>query len=166
MILASISDPTTYAALAKKLPVLEEALAWIQSEGKIKEPGKYPVPSQICQGSYEGTMTAEVQKVSTKRRSEVSFEAHKRFVDVQFCYEGGEIIEWASASTLDPLDDYNDEKDVRHYRVPGNPKTVLCLKPGTFAVFFPGDAHLPKVSDGINQEVRKVIVKIPISGFE
>lgn len=153
MIFGHLNDRTTYASLAEKLPVLRRALAWIQSEGKDKDPGKYPL---------ESDMYADVQSTATQARENGRFESHEKFVDVQFCYEGGEVIEYAPASTLEPLTEYNPDKDVRHYRVPSAPQTALRLIAGSFAVFFPGDAHLPKVSNGLHANVRKVVVKIPI----
>ena len=39
------------------------------------------------------------------------------------------------------------------------PQTYLALKPNMFALFFPGDAHAPMISDGA---VHKCVVKVRV----
>jgi beta-galactosidase beta subunit len=40
----------------------------------------------------------------------------------------------------------------------------LRLSAGSFGIFFPCDAHLPKVHDGCHEGVFKVVIKIRVGG--
>ena len=67
-----------------------------------------------------------------------TFEAHVLYEDVQVCISGQEIIETADVSTL-AFSHLDEANDCVFYK--GECQTALRLKPGTFAVFFPGEGH-------------------------
>lgn len=94
-------------------------------------------------------------------REQGTYEAHRHYLDLHYCLEGGEIIEWAPVSTLTATTDYDTAKDYQLYAVPPAASTCL-MTPGAFAIFFPGEAHMPKVSDGKSDRVKKVVVKIKV----
>ena len=64
------------------------------------------------------------------------FERHREYIDLQIPLEEGEIITVAPMEALS-WPDSPDETIFTHGRA-GMP---LDLVPGTFAIFFPGDAH-------------------------
>jgi YhcH/YjgK/YiaL family protein len=51
--------------------------------------------------------------------------------------------------------EYNDDKDVQRFS--DEPDTILKLKAGQYAIFFPEDAHMPLLGSG---EIHKVVIKV------
>jgi YhcH/YjgK/YiaL family protein len=104
-------------------------------------------------------MYVNVHGYNTLPEDECRFESHKRYIDLQYCINGGEKIAWQLTSKLSPEGDYDPKKDFQFYG-PAPSSTTLTLSPGCFAVFFPEDGHRPKQNDGANQSVWKLVVKI------
>jgi YhcH/YjgK/YiaL family protein len=156
MLLAHYQSTNTFADLLKSNPVWEKALAWIQANGGTAEPGEYEIDGR--------NIYAIVVSTDTKPPGECTFEAHQRFVDLQYCVNGGEIIFWQPAAHLTPKGPYDKEKDVILFTEPVDEPASARLKMGSdkFAIFFPQDAHAPLAADGFNKTVRKVVVKINV----
>jgi biofilm protein TabA len=89
-----------------------------------------------------------------------SFEAHRKYLDVQYILSGREIIYWAPMEELSPKGEYSEEKDVVF--LSGDARTRLQLTSGSFAVFYPEDAHKPNCAWDDPQRVRKAVVKVRI----
>ena len=60
-------------------------------------------------------------------------------------------------TTLSPLDDYDEERDIQFFAGTGD----LFKIEGMFAVFFPHDAHMPSlaVQGAGEQVVKKMVIK-------
>jgi len=85
-------------------------------------------------------------------------ESHQRYIDLQYIIDGTEEIGWKSLKDgLVPTTEYDPKRDIRFYQ--NRPDCWLKLKAGTFAIFYPEDAHAPGVSTAT---VRKVVVKIAV----
>ena len=152
MLLGHSRYPETYQSLLLG-PVWQQALDWIAH-----------MPADLPLGEHEISgrdMFVNYHEAQLLPREDGAYEAHRNYIDLHYCLIGGEIIEWAPVPTLTSTTQYNPEKDFQLYAVP--PQAATCLMtPGAFAVFFPGDAHMPKVSDGKNERVKKVVVKIKL----
>jgi YhcH/YjgK/YiaL family protein len=96
----------------------------------------------------------------TEPESARRFEAHRKYIDVQYLLSGREIIHWAALQELTPAGEYSDEKDIVF--LSGNSRARLQLTPGTFALFFPEDAHKPNCAWDDPQPARKVVVKVRV----
>jgi YhcH/YjgK/YiaL family protein len=103
---------------------------------------------------------ALVQFYTTKPLAQAAFEAHKKYIDIQFIQSGRETILWAPLSSLPQVTKpYIAEKDIAFFATP--PHTVpVHLQAGQFTIFFPEDGHAPGVEYGGATEVRKVVIKI------
>jgi YhcH/YjgK/YiaL family protein len=85
-------------------------------------------------------------------------EAHKKYIDIQLTIDGAFDIGWKSLATCQMLErPYDAENDVMLYA--DAPECQLSLSPGTFAVFFPDDAHAPNAPKTF---VKKAIVKVAL----
>lgn len=118
-------------------------------------------------GRYElfgSHITATVMQYNTVPRAEARIESHQEFIDVQYTLEGEEFIDWHSRSTLIP--DGPFELDVQFWRPPAFPGTTLLQAAGRFAVFFPADAHRPRIQVDQSGTIRKVVVKLACSHFK
>jgi YhcH/YjgK/YiaL family protein len=96
----------------------------------------------------------------TEPESARSFEAHRKYIDVQYLLSGREIIHWAALQELTPAGEYSDEQDIVF--LSGDSRARLQLIPGTFALFFPEDAHKPNCAWDDPRPARKVVVKVRV----
>lgn len=110
-----------------------------------------------------------VHQYDTVPREKSRFEHHHHTIDLQYIISGGEVIDWAPTWELDPEDSYLEAKDFQFLHPPithDAESTKLKMQAGYFAIFFPSDAHRPKIYDGLNQRVYKAVVKIDTSTFK
>jgi len=95
----------------------------------------------------------------TRSQETAQFEAHHRYIDLHYLMRGAELIGSAPASTLREVQPYAEEKEAALYERPRKYRRLI-LKPGDFAVFFPGQAHLPGCYVTKSEEIKKVVVKV------
>ena len=86
------------------------------------------------------------------------YEAHRRYIDIQYIASGRERIRVTNLEGLAELTPYDAERDVAFYRQA--PGTDVILGTGDFAILFPHEAHLPMMPVDDPAEVRKVVVKV------
>jgi len=103
---------------------------------------------------------ALIQSYNTKPLAQAKFEAHKKYIDIQFIQAGRETLLWSPLSALtETLEPYVAEKDVAFFGVPSL-VTPINLRAGDFTIFFPEDGHAPGIECGGSVEVRKVVIKV------
>jgi YhcH/YjgK/YiaL family protein len=111
-------------------------------------------------GKYEidgDDVYALVSEYKTKDEIDGKFEAHRKYIDIQFLARGSEFIGYAPFNGQELLSEYNNEKDVAFYR--GN-KSFVKLEQGMFAIFFPNELHMPGIKPSMQENVKKVVVKV------
>jgi YhcH/YjgK/YiaL family protein len=93
-----------------------------------------------------------------RSRSGAELEAHERYIDIQYVVSGTDEMGWKPAARcLVPSRPYDPDKDIAFFG--DEPDAWVAVPAGTFALFFPEDAHLPLVSRGV---IRKVVVKVAV----
>ena len=112
--------------------------------------------------SADGKMYANIDEYMTKPLANCRFEAHKKYIDIQFLLSGEEIIETAFTDELEITEPYDENRDVMFLKDTED-KTVLHLKKGYFAMFYPTDAHKPQVCFNKSQNVKKIVIKMTVS---
>jgi len=123
------------------------------------ENGKYEV--------FEDKVYAIVQDYTSKPLEEGKFEAHKKYIDIQYIIEGQEQIGYSDIDNFDEDTEYNEEKDIV-FLAPKSDLAVekapmfIKLKAQEFAIFTVNDAHMPSISVENPSFVRKVVVKVSI----
>lgn len=135
--------------------------------------------SDIAPGTYEISprLKAIVSEYETKAVNENGFEAHRKNIDIQTLLSGTERIAFLPVDQLTETKPYNDATDATFYEVPSSislhtsalghqtssvfplPSSVTLL-PGSFALFFPHDAHMPCLSVEAPTNVKKVVIKV------
>jgi YhcH/YjgK/YiaL family protein len=148
MILDLIGNRERYSGLGASIERALEYLA--DTDFTTLEDGKHPIDGEAI---FALVSTYETEPESTR-----SFEAHRRYIDVQYLLSGREIIHWAALQELTPAGEYSDEKDIVF--LSGDSRARLQLTPGTFALFYPQDAHKPNCAWDGPRQVRKVVVKV------
>ncbi len=99
---------------------------------------------------------ALVQRYVTKPHDQGTWEAHRRYADVQYLAVGAEQVGYAGLHNLTLQQPYSEAGDVVLLEGQGG---LLSLRSGDFAVFFPEDAHMPGLACGEPGHVLKVVVK-------
>ena len=104
-----------------------------------------------------------VSEYETKAENEYGYEAHKKYIDIQYLLSGEERIACLPIERLNVMKEYNEENDAAFYAADLSLQpSYLSLLPGYFAIFFPQDGHKPQLCVDKPQIVKKVVVKVEI----
>jgi biofilm protein TabA len=113
-------------------------------------------------GRYEvdgADVYAMVNRYQPGPIKEAKWEAHCRYIDVQYMVEGSELVGYAPLSERLPVTNaYDAEKDSAFFDARGD---FFRLNAGSFAIFMPQDVHAPSlaIADEPSRQVCKVVVK-------
>lgn len=147
MIIDHISKSELYIKLGSRIAKAFKYLA--ETDFSKLEPGKYEIG--------ENNVYAIVQQYETKPVESGKWEAHRKYIDIQYIVCGEEQIGYAHIDDLKVSEAYNEEKDFLFLEGSGS---MLHCKPGTFILFAPQDAHMPCLAVGKPAPVKKVVMKI------
>ncbi len=126
-------------------PLFRTAFAFLRNYDNL-ECGRYPLENGIF---------ALVQRYTAKQESVCKWEAHKKYIDLQYIVKGRETICTAYENEMTLTVPYHAEKDISFYEGNGSRQE---LKEGEFLILFPWDAHKPAIGEG---EIEKIVLKIP-----
>ncbi|WP_300860125.1 YhcH/YjgK/YiaL family protein [uncultured Clostridium sp.] len=120
---------------------------------------------KLADGTYEidgKRVFAMVQSYRTRQQThEMMFEAHKKYIDLQYIVNGIEKIRWARLDSVDLVEEkYSTGGDIAFYE--GDAMFDFTLTKGTFLLLYPEDAHLPGLSAQKDVNVRKIVFKIQV----
>jgi YhcH/YjgK/YiaL family protein len=102
-----------------------------------------------------------LSEYNSKDPKTARFEAHKKYIDIQYVVSGNELICVAPLSSQDSiLQKYDATKDIEFLSVKKG--KMIEATPARFFIFFPEDAHMPGLMDKTSTPVRKAVVKIKI----
>lgn len=102
---------------------------------------------------------ALVQEYTTRPAGECRWEAHRKYVDIQYVVSGIEAMGHVPIADTRERDPYDPERDVAFFE-PGH--DYITVRPGMFTVFWPSDVHAPQAAVGQPSAVRKVVVKVAV----
>jgi len=103
------------------------------------------------------------QAYVAKPRAEGRWEAHRVYIDVQVIVTGEELMEVTDVSRLAVAEDNTPAKDILFFEQ-NLDGSVLRMRAGELAVFYPVDAHKPSLAAGEPAAlVRKTVVKVPVA---
>jgi YhcH/YjgK/YiaL family protein len=153
MILDQLKNAKLYFSLGERI---ERALQYLgTTDFSNLDPGKYDIDGE--------NIYALVSVYNTKPLSSVKWEAHKKYIDIQYVESGKEKIGITSTDKVIPIEEYSENNDCTIYKGDGN---YIFVDEGSFAVFFPTDVHMPGISINIPKEVKKVVIKVKVEGIE
>lgn len=89
-------------------------------------------------------------------REEGHWECHREHIDIQIALSDGEVIGWAPTESIKEWGAYNPAIDRTESPAAGW-GTLLHMRKGFCAVFFPQDAHKTRLGDGMTH---KAVIKI------
>jgi len=100
---------------------------------------------------------AAINDYTTKPAVELRWEAHRKYMDIQFLLQGEERIGYSAAEDFTCIEPYDEGKDIAFYQGQGD---YLPLGKGYFIVLFPGEYHKPGIMVDTPALVRKVVIKV------
>jgi len=120
----------------------------------------------VADGRHElgGGVYANISTYTTRTRAESCYEAHRKYIDIQWIIKGEEIISTQPLEVMHKyacLQPYSEENDCELYE--NNFEGIdnyLCA--GSYAVYSPQVAHMPNICVGGPSVVRKVVIKVPV----
>lgn len=142
----------TYKGISKNLDTAIDYLG--KNDVKKLPEGKHPIDGD--------KVIVQVMSYETKDLAAAKYEAHKKYIDIQFVLDGKEACYGTPLENLEPSEPFNTERDLGFYKNGTAPEASLPLTPEVFAIFFPHDAHKPSCDLEGKRKLRKVVVKVAI----
>ncbi len=149
MIVCDLNNADRFKGLSRGL---DEALEWLCAHRDDQfEKGQQTIGT-------DGTITVKCEEPHLRTPEVSELEAHRRFIDIHVPLKNGESIGWAPVAGLKYRHgEYDEERDICFF---GDSATsLLHMRVGQIAIFFPEDAHAPNIGVGTH---RKLCVKIPV----
>ncbi len=134
-----------------ELKGLEPAFEFLEKKTLAEMPlGKHPIEGE--------QVYALVQKLPSRAPETAQFESHRKYIDIHYLVAGQEITGFAPVDNLKLAVPYDEAKDVMLYTVPAQ-YTKIEMRPGRFAIYHPGQGHLPNCHFDGPHELQKVVIK-------
>ena len=151
MILDTLANAAQYESLNSRFA---KAFAFLRTVDGTQELGRHDLDGDDC--------FALVQTYETKPMEKAKFEAHRRYIDVQFIHSGRETILWAPLTSMqEETMAYSEEKEAALWKLVPD-VTPLHMSAGHFAILYPQDAHAPCIEWEKSEQVFKVVVKVAV----
>ena len=150
MIADVLKNRQIYAAIS---PRIKTALEYIsKTDFSAMEPGRYEL---------DGTnLFVLVQEYDSLIKEQGKWECHRKYIDIQYIAEGIEQIGCNNIDMMSVVTEYNPEKDIAFLTGEGD---FITFSKGSYGIFFPEDAHQPKIApNDIPGKVKKVVIKIKV----
>jgi YhcH/YjgK/YiaL family protein len=151
MIVDTLANRHLYTSLSPRLATALAHLA--ETDFSLLEVGSYPLEGK--------DIFVIVNDYQTKPKEIEQFEVHQQYIDVQYVVSGEEEFGYLPLANQTPSKPYFDKHDYAEFDYQSNQHDAafIPLKAGMFALFFPGDIHMPGTS-AAPQKVRKVVIKV------
>lgn len=102
-----------------------------------------------------------IQEYDSKTFENMRYEAHEKYVDIQYVVSGTERIFIAPTSIMKVQEAYSPERDVVFFENIDQACSVT-LTDGGYAILYPADAHKPGVMVDGPVPVKKIVGKVRI----
>lgn len=148
MILDRIENAPLYYAIHKRFQQAFEYIAGIDIHA-------IPVGRHEIDGA---NLYALVQEYETKLKEQGKWEAHRRYIDLQYVVQGAEGFGYTNIHHLQQ-GEYDAGKDFLPLQGEGD---FITVKSGYFILLLPEDAHMPGMAIGESAPIRKIVLKIAV----
>ncbi len=118
---------------------------------------------KLDMGKYEieGTnIYAIVDNYFTRFKEEGLWEAHRRYIDIQFVVKNKEQMGYASLGQMQNCTEYDQEKDILFFEGTGS---YFIMPAGTFVILAPQDVHMPGIAIEKSEAVKKIVIKVLVN---
>jgi len=149
-ITAKLSDWTKYPELKKYAAAFE----YLKKTDFTKK--------ELSRVDLDGNrMYATLSSIPTKAPESAKLEAHRKYLDIHYLVDGRETIGSVNVAGLEVTDPYKEASDVEFFKVPAKYRKIE-MRPGHFAIFLPGQGHMPGLGTDTSAMIRKVVVKVQV----
>ena len=149
MIIDCIDNASFYYGVNKRLI---RAFKFLKEENLVEiKPGKYEIDGS--------NIYALVQSYETKPEEKGAWEAHRKYIDIQYLVSGTERMGCANLEAMTVCREYTEAEDYLLLEGKGN---FFLIEPKNFVIFMPQDVHMPGSAATRPQVVKKVVVKVRI----
>ena len=149
MVYDSLENIETYKGLSSDI---YDALVFLKNTDPEIEKGVHQLNPRV---------RAIVSEYETLRENLYGYEAHRRFIDIQFLLKGEELVCSLPLERLKETKAYNPDADVAFYEAAAEPQK-LPIGGGYFAILYPQDGHMPQLCVSDPVPVKKIVVKIEL----
>jgi YhcH/YjgK/YiaL family protein len=150
MISDKIESNKIYESISPRIKAGLDYLA--KTDFSAMEAGRYEIDGK--------NLFALVQIYDSLPREQGKWECHQNYIDIQYIAEGIEQIGFTNIDNMTISTEYNPEKDVAFLSGEGD---YVTLTKDCYGIFFPQDAHQPKIAPGnVPGLVKKVVIKVKI----
>ena len=148
MVIDKIENILKYSSIVKSVKLIKNFI----DNNKLSELelGKHEIDGN--------NLFALVNSYETKSQEECLIESHKKYIDLQFIYEGEENIAYLCNSSAVNSKLYDLKDDYSLFEC--NDLSFFKLKKEMFVVFFPEEIHMPGVMVEKPSSVKKIVFKI------
>lgn len=153
MIVDTLANRHIYQTLNPRITLALEHLA--STDFSQLPVGNYPLDGE--------EVFVIVNDYHTKEKSTQAFEVHRKYIDVQYVVSGEEEFGYLPLANQVASKAYFEKHDYANFDYASNQADAafIPLKAGMFALFFPGDIHMPGAGDNATA-VRKVVIKVRV----
>jgi len=113
-------------------------------------------PDDVFQ--IDGTHVYGLVKKSTYTKPPETWEAHRKYCDIQLVIEGREVFGYCPHAMVDEDSAYNEEEDAALFT--GLEGINIELAPHQFVIFMPHEFHLPGGIGRDSGSCKKLILKV------
>lgn len=147
MICAQLTDAPAYRGIHRRLDRVLELLTpdFLSSVGTER---------QLLEDEALFVTRFDVSTVTDETRL---FEYHRRYLDVFTLAQGCERVDIARPEALAPREQRGD-----YWGCAGEAEQSVILRPGSFLVLFPGDAHRPGMAPAQPEAISRIVFKIQL----
>ena len=151
MIKNSLKYIKNYLNLSDKIRCGLEYL--MQNNLKLLENGRYDISGD--------DIYVNIQDYNTKPKENGLWEAHRKYIDIQYIIEGSEYIGTGEIENFVTEETYNAERDVEFLKT-DKPQDFIRMDEGDFMILYPQDVHMPQISFENPVYVKKAVIKISV----
>jgi YhcH/YjgK/YiaL family protein len=150
MIADVLKNKDLYTAISPRIKTALEYIA--KTDFTTMEPGRYELDGS--------NLFVLVQAYDSLPKEQGKWECHRKYIDIQYIADGIEQIGFTNVAKMKVTTEYNPEKDIAFLSGDGD---YVTLDKGAYGIFFPEDAHQPKIAPGNKPgKVKKVVIKIKV----
>lgn len=147
MIIDKLENGTYYYGLGTKI---QKAIEYISNANW----------EELTLGTYQienNEIYVMISEYDTKSVEDVLWEAHKKYIDIQYMIKGSEKMGYTNVENIKTTVEYDAEKDILFGTSNGD---FVTVQEGMFIIFTPQDGHMPSINIEKSERVKKVVVKV------
>lgn len=152
MIKNSLKYTKNYYNLSNKIKLALEYLE--KNDLKVFDNGRYDILGD--------DVYVNVQDYTSKPETQGKWEAHKKYIDIQFIIKGTERIGVGEIDNYQTTEAYDESKDLEFLAVANDNYQFINMNENDFIILYPQDVHMPQIAMNTPSYVKKAVVKISI----